>query len=59
MAWLVSANQTAQIVGPALGGFLSARSPEAAYVAAAALFVAAGMCAASSGADGDRARSSP
>ena len=46
MAWLVSANQTAQIVGPALGGFLSARSPEAAYVAAAALFVAAGMCAA-------------
>ena len=46
MAWLVSANQTAQIVGPALGGFLSARSPEAAYVAAASLFVVAGMCAA-------------
>ena len=46
MAWLVSANQTAQIVGPALGGFLSARSPEAAYIAAAALFVVAGTCAA-------------
>jgi len=46
MAWLVSANQTAQIVGPALGGFLSARSPEAAYVAAASLFVVAGICAA-------------
>src|SRR5262249_61678593 len=42
MAWLVSANQTAQIVGPALGGLLSAQSPRAAYVGAAALFVVAG-----------------
>jgi MFS family permease len=46
MAWLISANQTAQIVGPALGGLLSARSPEAAYLGAAALFVVAGVCAA-------------
>src|SRR4029077_6090860 len=46
MAWLGSANQTAQIVGPALGGLLSAQSPEAAYVGAAALFVMAGVCAA-------------
>jgi MFS family permease len=46
MAWLISANQTAQIVGPALGGLLSAQSPEAAYVGAATLFVVAGACAA-------------
>jgi MFS family permease len=46
MAWLVSANQTAQIVGPALGGLLSTRGLEAAYLGAAALFVLAGACAA-------------
>jgi MFS family permease len=46
MAWLVSANQTATIVGPALGGILSARGPEVAYLGGAALFVFAGVCAA-------------
>src|SRR4030095_8127222 len=45
-AWLVSANQTAQIVGPALGGLLSTRGLEAAYLCASALFVLAGACAA-------------
>jgi len=45
MAWLVSANQTAQIVGPALGGFLYALGPDAAYLTASALFVVAGGCA--------------
>ena len=46
MAWLISANQTAQIVGPALGGFLYALGPAAAYITAGALFVLAGLCAA-------------
>src|SRR6266852_4935884 len=46
MAWLVSANQTAQIVGPALGGFLYTLGPEAPYLSAAGLFVLAGVCAA-------------
>ena len=46
MAWLVSANQTAQIVGPALGGFLYTLGPEAAYLSAAGLFVLASVCAA-------------
>jgi MFS family permease len=46
MAWLVSANQSAQIVGPALGGLLSTRGLEAAYLCASALFVLAGACAA-------------
>ena len=45
MAWVVSANQTAQIVGPALGGFLYALSPAAAYVMAGALFGLAGVSA--------------
>jgi Transmembrane secretion effector len=45
MAWLVSASQTAQIVGPALGGLLYAFGPEAAYAAAGTLFVVAGGCA--------------
>ena len=45
MAWIVSANQTAQIVGPALGGFLYALGPAATYVTACALFVFAGACA--------------
>ena len=46
MAWLVSANQTAQIVGPALGGFLYTLGPEAAYLSAAGLFVLASVCTA-------------
>jgi hypothetical protein len=45
MAWLVSASQTAQIVGPALGGLLYVLGPEAAYAAAGTLFVVAGGCA--------------
>src|SRR5262245_55575936 len=39
MAWLVSANQTAQIVGPAVGGLLYALGPAAAFSSAGALFV--------------------
>jgi MFS family permease len=42
MAWLVSANQTAQIVGPALGGLLFALGAEAAFWASAGLFAASG-----------------
>lgn len=45
MAWLVSANQTAQIVGPALGGFLYALGADAAYRSASALFALASLCA--------------
>jgi MFS family permease len=37
-AWSVSATQTAQVVGPALGGLLVALGPGAAYAAAAGLF---------------------
>ena len=37
MAWIVSAGQTAQIVGPALGGLLYALGPGAAYATAAAM----------------------
>ena len=43
MAWIVSANQTAQIVGPALGGLLYALGAGAAYWVAAGLFAAAGI----------------
>jgi MFS family permease len=46
MAWLVSATQTARIVGPALGGFLYVIGPGATYLTAAALFVASGLCTA-------------
>jgi MFS family permease len=46
MAWVVSANQAAQVVGPALGGFLFALGPVAAYGTAAVLFGGAGVCAA-------------
>jgi len=46
MAWVVSANQAAQVAGPALGGFLFALGPVAAYATASALFGAAGVCAA-------------
>jgi hypothetical protein len=46
MAWVISAGQTAQIVGPALGGFLYAAGPAAAYAAAGAMAVLAGTLAA-------------
>ncbi len=46
MAWVVSAGQTAQIVGPALGGALFVFGPGAAYLTAGALFVLAGGLAA-------------
>ena len=45
-AWAISATQTAQIVGPALGGLLYLVGPSAAYATAAALFVLAGVCTA-------------
>jgi MFS family permease len=46
MAWLVSATQTARIVGPALGGLLYGVGPGTTYLTAGALFVCAGVCAA-------------
>jgi len=46
MAWIISAGQTAQIVGPALGGFLYAFGPGAAYFTAGAMFILAGAGAA-------------
>ncbi len=45
-AWAISATQTAQIVGPALGGLLYLAGPGAVYGTAAALFVLAGVCTA-------------
>ena len=46
MAWVISAGQTAQIVGPALGGALYAFGPGPAYFTAGAMFVLAGALAA-------------
>jgi MFS family permease len=46
MAWVISAGQTAQIVGPALGGLLYAFGPGAAYFTAGGLFILAGAFAA-------------
>jgi MFS family permease len=46
MAWVISAGQTAQIVGPALGGLLYAFGTGPAYFAAAAMCVLAGGLAA-------------
>ena len=46
MAWVISAGQTAQIVGPAIGGVLYAFGPGPAYFAAGAMFVLAGALAA-------------
>ena len=46
MAWLMSATQTARIVGPALGGFLYVIGPGTTYATAGALFLGAGTCAA-------------
>jgi MFS family permease len=45
MAWVISAGQTAQIVGPALGGLLYAFGAGAAYFSAGALFILAGLLA--------------
>jgi MFS family permease len=42
IAWTTSANKTAAIVGPALGGLLYAIGPTPAYGAASLLFLAAG-----------------
>ena len=46
MAWLVSATQTARIVGPALGGFLYVVGPSTTYLVSVVLYVVAGACAA-------------
>ena len=46
MAWVISAGQTAQIVGPALGGLLYALGPGVTYFTAGALFILAGVGAA-------------
>jgi MFS family permease len=46
MAWVISAGQTAQIVGPALGGALYALGPGPAYFTAGAMFGLAGALAA-------------
>src|SRR6201996_7361535 len=41
IAWSSSANQTASIIGPALGGFLYVAGPQVVYATAAVLFLAA------------------
>ena len=46
MAWVISAGQTAQIVGPALGGVLYAAGPGAAYFTAGAMALLSGVLAA-------------
>ena len=46
MAWVVSANQTAQIVGPALGGFLYALGPARPTRPPARCSCSPGVCAA-------------
>ena len=45
MAWVISAGQTAQIVGPALGGFLYVVGPGPTYFTAGALFAIAAALA--------------
>ena len=45
MAWIISAGQTAQVVGPALGGLLYVFGPGAAYFTAGAMFLLAGALA--------------
>ena len=45
-AWSASANQTAQIVGPALGGLLYGVAPAVAFATAAALFWSAALLSA-------------
>jgi MFS family permease len=43
IAWAASANQTATILGPALGGLLYAAGPAAVYTMASALFLSASL----------------
>jgi MFS family permease len=43
VAWSASANQTATILGPALGGLLYAAGPAAVYVTASGLFLSASL----------------
>ncbi len=43
IAWAASANQTATILGPALGGLLYAARPTTVYVAASGLFLGASL----------------
>jgi MFS family permease len=43
MAWIVTANQTAQIAGPALGGLLYALGADVAFWTSAALFAVSGV----------------
>jgi MFS family permease len=43
VAWAASANQTATILGPALGGLLYAAGPAAVYTAATTLFLGASL----------------
>ncbi|MGH7398278.1 MAG: MFS transporter [Candidatus Rokuibacteriota bacterium] len=45
MAWVISAGQTAQVVGPAVGGVLYAFGPALAYLTAGSMFVLAGALA--------------
>ncbi|HEY7363848.1 MAG TPA: MFS transporter, partial [Methylomirabilota bacterium] len=45
-AWSISANQTARIVGPAIGGLVYGLSPTATYVTIAALVIVAALGAA-------------
>jgi MFS family permease len=55
-AWHASATQTAQIVGPAIGGFLYALAPPLPYATAAALWLIAALLVALIHAEGARAR---
>jgi MFS family permease len=43
IVWSSSANQTASIIGPALGGFLYVAGPQVPYTVAAVLFMAASL----------------
>lgn len=58
-AWLASANQTSQIVGPALGGLLVGVGAAVPYAAASALYLAATMLVAAIAADGVVRRRGP
>jgi hypothetical protein len=55
-AWHASATQTAQIVGPAVGGVLYALAPALPYATAAALWLVAAVLVALIPADGTRVR---
>ena len=57
-AWYASATQTAQIVGPAVGGLLFGVAPSAPYVTAAILFLSAALLLVRGGPDTRLARAS-